>query len=161
MSDLEQNARESALIDVLTRLDYPVRFITNTIVADTSAEAQKIADVSAGTPEGNLKTYRTLYSGALQQMRLERSILTQETYLVIPGADEDEAQDRLNLLTSSLRERTSVVVTPLQTTDEVFDAIQNILLPEKIIKPSYVAMEGVTAPLHFSAKELDSFVQKT
>lgn len=160
MSEGEQNARESALISVLAGLDYPIRFITNTAVIDTSKEAQLVAGIASATPEGNLRTYRTLYAGALEQMRVERSVLTQQTFLVVSGSTIEEARRRVELLNSSLANQTSMVVTPLKTTDAVYDAIQSILMPEKIIKPSDIASEGVLEPVHFHTKEVVSFVQE-
>lgn len=160
MSEVEQNSRESALIEALTRLDYPIRFITNTIVVDTSQESAKIADLANKSPEGGLKTYRTLYAGALEQMRVERRVLTQQTYLVVPGSTPEEVRARLELLTSSLVEQTSVIIAPLQSSDGIYDAIQNILMPEKIVKSSDIVAAGVLEPIHFQQKEVVQLVEK-
>lgn len=160
MSEIEQNARESALIDVFSRLDYPIRFITNTCIVDTSAEARKIAEIADATENQNLQTYRILYAGALEQMRLERSVLTQQTFVIVPGETSEEAYHRFNILSSSLRERTSMIITLLTTTEDIYDALQDILTPEKIIKPSDIVQSGVLEPVHFSAKEVESFAQK-
>ncbi len=160
MSEMEQNARESALIDIFSRLDYPIRFITNTCVVDTTIEAKKIVSLADDSDNENLKTYRILYAGALEQMRQDRKVLTQQTFVVIPGQSLDEAYHRFNILSSSLSERTSIIVTLLKSTEEIFDALQDVLTPEKIIKPSEVAADGVLEPIHFSAKEVKSLVQK-
>lgn len=152
MSENEQNARESVLVDIFARIDYPVKFLTNTVVADTTAEATRIAQMAANTEEQSLQEYRTLYAGALQLMRTEREIIYQESYMVIPGSTEEEAISRLNIIKSALS-NTSVILTPITTTDEVFNSIQNILLPEKIIKPADVAREGVTSKFHFNWRE--------
>lgn len=158
MPEVEQNGREAALIDIFLRLDYPIRFITNTTVVDTSAEANHIAGM-ADTPNENLKAYRILYAGALQQMRVERSVLTQQTIIVVPGSTAEEANQRLKILASALNEQTSIKIIPLTTTEAVFDMLQDIITPEKIIKPSQVAAAGVLEPIHFSAKEAVSFAQ--
>lgn len=160
MSEIEQNARESALIDIFSRLDYPIRFITNTCVVDTSSEARKIAEMADMAENQNLRTYRILYSGALEQMRLERSVLTQQTFIIVPGENPEEAYHRFNILSSSLRERTSIIITLLETTEDIYDALQDILTPEKIVKPSDVVHSGILEPVHFSAKEVASFAEK-
>ena len=160
MSEIEQNARESALIDIFSRLDYPIRFITNTCIVDTSTEARKIAGMADSAENQNLQTYRILYAGALEQMRLERSVLTQQTFIIVPGETPEEAHHRFNILSSSLRERTSIIITLLSTTEDIYDALQDILTPEKIIKPSDVVQSGVLESIHFSAKEVGSFAQK-
>jgi hypothetical protein len=160
MSEIEQNARESALIEALARLDYPIRFISNTVVVDTSQESARIADLANKSPDGSLKIYRTLYAGALEQMRVERSVLTQQVYLVVPGSTPEEVRTRLDLLSSSLREQTSVIITPIETSDDVYDAIQNVLMPEKIVKSSDIVAAGVLEPVHFSVKEASDIVEK-
>lgn len=155
MSESEQNSRESAMVDIFAKIDYPIKFITNTIVVDTITEAKRIADIAKNSPESNLKTYRTMYAGALELMRSERNVLAQQSYLVIPGDTEEEAKGRLSIIASSLS-NTSVIITPIKTTDEVFNSIQDILLPEKIIRPADVAQEGVTLGLHFNRKEFSN-----
>lgn len=160
MSDIEQNARENALIEILSRLDYPIRFITNTCVVDTSTEARRIASIADDSKNDFLKEYRIFYAGALEQMRQERSVLTQQTFIVVPGNTEREARDRFELLCASLRERTSIIVTPLTTTEQIYDALQDILTPDKIIRPSDIVQDGVLEPIHFSAKEVQNLVQK-
>lgn len=159
MSDIEQNARESALIEIFSRLEYPIRFITNTAIVDTSVEARRIAAM-ADTPNENLKNYRILYAGALEQMRVDRAVLTQQTFLVVPGQNVEEAEQRFRILRASLSERTSIIVTPLQTTEEIYDSLQDILTPDKIIKPSQVVTDGVLEPFHFSYKEVHTLAEK-
>lgn len=159
MSDIEQNARESALIEIFSRLEYPIRFITNTAIVDTSVEARRIAAM-ADTPNENLKNYRILYAGVLEQMRVDRAVLTQQTFLVVPGRTIEEVEQRFRILKTSLSERTSVIVTPLQSTEEIYDSLQDILTPEKIVKPSQVAASGVLEPFHFSYKEAHSIAGK-
>jgi|LSQX01.2.fsa_nt_gb hypothetical protein len=160
MSDIEQNARENSLVEILSRMDYPVRFITNTCVVDTSQEARKIASIADDSGNEFMKEYRIFYAGALEQMRLERSVLTQQTYIIVPGSTEKEVHERFNLLCSSLRERTSMIITPLETTEQVYDALQDILTPDKIIKPSDVVQDGVLEVIHFSTKEVQQIAQK-
>jgi len=160
MSEIEQNARESALIEIFSRLDYPVRFITNTCIVDTSMEAGRIAEMTDNSTNENLKTYRIFYAGALEQMRQERSVLTQQTFIVIPGNNPEETHHRFNILCSSLRERTSIIVTLLTRTEDIYDALQDILTPDKIIKPSDVVQAGVLEPIHFHEKEVRDIVQK-
>jgi hypothetical protein len=66
----------------------------------------------------------------------------------------------LDLLSSSLREQTSVIITPIETSDDVYDAIQNVLMPEKIVKSSDIVAAGVLEPVHFSVKEVSDIVEK-
>jgi len=160
MSEAEQNARETALIEIFTGLDYPVRFVSSVIVADTSDEAHRVARIAAATPEGNLKTYRTLYAGMLEMMRQERRILTQHVYLMVPGRTKEEVSERLYLLGASLQQKASLVVTPVTTTDEIYKILQDTLTPDRIISPAEVALSGVTSPIHYSVREAEGFVAK-
>lgn len=160
MSEIEQNARESALIEIFSRLDYPVRFITNTCIVDTSTEAGRIAEMTDDSTNENLKTYRIFYAGALEQMRQERSVLTQQTFIIIPGNNPEEARHRFDILCSSLRERTSIIATLLTRTEDIYDALQDILTPDKIIKPSDIVQAGVLEPIHFHEKEVRDLVEK-
>jgi len=160
MSEDEQNSRESALIEIFTGLNYPVRFISSVIVADTSSEAHRVAQIAASTPEGNLNTYRTLYAGMLEMMRQERRILSQHIYMMVPGKTGEEASERLTLLGAALRERASLVITPIESTDEIYKILQDILMPDKIVSPAEIAVTGVTNPIHYTVKEAESFVAK-
>lgn len=160
MSEDEQNSRETALIEIFTGLNYPVRFVSSVIVADTSSEAQRVAQIAASTPEGNLNTYRTLYAGMLEMMRQERKILSQHIYMMVPGKTGGEVSERISLLGTALRERASLIVTPITTTDEIYKILQDILNPDKIVNPAEIAVTGVTNPIHYTVKEADSFVAK-
>lgn len=162
MSPGEQNSRESALIEIFSGLDYPIQFVTNTVVADTTNATNKILNDSKKVPEGNLKQYMMLYANALEQMRVNRLVLTQQSYLVISsdGYAEDPEKtviERMRILESSLRERTGIVLSPITTSEDVYDAIQQIVLPEKIHKPSEIAKAGVSEPIHHNVKELTRF----
>jgi len=157
MSVAEQDAREDALISIFTRVDYPIRFITNTVIADTSKEARRIAQLAANSPETAIRNYRTLYAGQLELMRTERWVTTQQTFIVIPGKDEEEARNRLHLIASSLQQQTAILVTPLTTTEQVYDAIQDMLLPNQILRPSEIALEHVHVPIHFAEKEIAKY----
>lgn len=158
LSEAEQNARESALVEIFTGLSHPIRFLSCVVVADTSAEAKKVAETAAKTPGGNLKTYRTLYAGMLETMRQERRILSQYTYMFIPGKTREEVAERLFLIETALRERARLVVTPIRTTDEVYLILQNIFMPDRLTRPAEVAVTGVTSPIHYSGKEAEAFV---
>lgn len=155
----EQNTREATLVSIFTRLDYPIRFITNTVIADTTDEARRIAEIAAKTPEGTLRLYRTMYAGALDLMRSERRVTTQETFMIIPGKTAEEVMNRLHLITSSLRQQTNIIVTPILTTDEVYDTIQGILMPDKITKPSQTAAQDVHSSIHVSTREVLNYAR--
>ncbi|MCR4443259.1 MAG: hypothetical protein NUV48_14085 [Peptococcaceae bacterium] len=157
MSPGEQDARERALVEIFSRLDYPVQFITNTVVADTVSPAQRIAEAAREMPEGNLRNYAFLYASFLEQMRVERLAMAQQSYLVVcsdghDGNPEKTVIERVMLLESALRERAGIVLTPITTGDGAIDAIQNIVQPEKIVKPSKLAHDGIPEPVHFSSR---------
>lgn len=154
MSENEQNAREDALVSIFARLDYPIRFITNTVIADTSEEAGRIADLAVETPEGTLQKYRLQYAGELEIMRAGRAVTTQSTFLVIPGKDKEELNNRYNLLVSSLRQQGNMIVVPLTSTEEVVDTLKEILMPTTIFRPSERFSYGVDSNFHYSGREI-------
>lgn len=160
MSENEQNAREDALVGIFARLDYPIRFITNTVIADTSEEAGKIADLAVATPEGTLQKYRLQYAGELELMRASRAVTTQSTFLIIPGKDKTELINRYQLLAASLRQQGNMIITPLTTTEEVVDTLKEILMPNTIYRPSERFTHGVGASVHLSKKEVERFVNQ-
>lgn len=159
MSNDEQNARESALVGIFARLDYPIRFVTNTVIADTSEEARRIADIATQTPDGTLLKYRLEYAGTLELMRTERMVTTQSTFIVIPGQDKEELTNRFNIIAASLRQQGNVLVTQLQYTEEIYDTLQEILMPYKISRPSTIAMHGVGSSIYTTEKEVLAYVQ--
>ncbi|KUG05261.1 hypothetical protein ASZ90_017334 [hydrocarbon metagenome] len=158
MSENEQNVREDALVSIFARLDYPIRFIANTVIADTSEEARRIADLAIQTSEGTMQKYRLQYAGELELMRAERAVTTQSTYMVLPGKNKEELYDRYQLLASSLRQQGNMLVTPLTSTEEVVDTIKEILMPNTIFRPSERFTYGVDSNIYLSEKEVLSYV---
>ncbi len=159
MSENEQNTREDALVSIFARLDYPIRFIANTVIADTSEEAGRIADLAVQTPEGTMQKYRLQYAGELTLMRAERAVTTQSTFIVIPGKNKEELNNRFHLLASSLRQQANMVVTPLTSTEEVVDIIKEILMPNTIFRPSERFTYGVGSNIHLSEKEVLNYAK--
>ncbi|HHW44743.1 MAG TPA: hypothetical protein GXX25_13265 [Desulfotomaculum sp.] len=164
----DQDARESTLIEILGQVDYPVQFITTTVVSDTTEAARKIAERAAGiTDNPRLQSYCFLYAGALQQMKLERKVLAQQSWMVlsshgIEGKNTDPVEklrERMTLLAANLRDKARIFITPVVRSEEVMDALQQIVLPEAIVKPSERALAGVTEPIHFMEGEMQR-VQK-
>ncbi len=153
MSLNEQHSREDALIGIFARLDYPIRFITNTVIVDTSEEARRIAGIANQTPESTLKIYRYQYAGALELMRAERAVTTQSTFLIIPGKDKEELRDRYRILAAALKDQGRMTVELVATTEEVTDIIQEILMPDSIFRPSEKFQFNVDSNIHLSEKE--------
>jgi len=166
----EQDARESILIDILSQVDYPIQFITTTVVSDTTEAARKIAERAAGiTDNPRLQTYCFMYAGALQQMKLERKVLAQQSWMVFSshGIDEKNAdpveklRERISLLTANLRDKARIFITPVTRSEDVMDAFQQIILPEAIVKPSERALAGGTEPIHFMEGEMQRVWKKS
>ncbi|AEG14424.1 hypothetical protein Desku_0824 [Desulfofundulus kuznetsovii DSM 6115] len=156
MSESQQNAQESALIGILNRIDFPVQFITTSVVADTAHMARVVASTAKNMPEGNLKTYAALYASALDAMRTEKQILAQHSYIILTddGADPVAAlKEKMKILYELLRPA-GVMLTPLTSEADVMDVFASILMPEVIIRPSEMLEAGSTEELHVNAKEL-------
>lgn len=158
MSQEEQNAREAAVIEIFNGIDYPFQFITTTVVADTTSAAQEIAAMASMLKECSLKRYMTCYAGVLQQMKQERRVLSQQTYMVISsdggdGPPKKVIRERMRILQSALMERVGIYLTPLLTTEEVLSAIQQVVLPDQLVTVQERIAGGVCAPIHFSHRD--------
>lgn len=157
MSETDQNNREHVFIDILTGIDYPVQFITTTIVADTGRTAKEVAAKWLPMPENTLKTYAALYAKALDEMQAQRQILSQSSWLVLTddGSEGDPAEkikEKMGLLTNALRQRAGVIFTPLFSMEEAVDVFGQILNPESLNRPSdYLA--GLSA-IHVAESEV-------
>lgn len=159
MSQEEQNAREAAVIEIFNGIDYPFQFITTTTVADTTSAAQEIAAMASMLKESPLKRYMTCYAGALLQMKQERRVLSQQTYMVISsdgsdGPPEKVIRERMRILQSGFMERVGIYLTPLLKTEEVLNAIQQIVLPDQLVTVQERVAKGVCAPIHFSNRDV-------
>jgi len=159
VSEGEQNAREDILIYIMSLIDYPIQFISGTVVADTTQQAEEIAIRAEETASEDLKTYMFLYAGALQQMKTERRVLSEQSWLVVTddgegGDPAKKIREKMYLLRENLRQRARIVLTPLETSEEVMDAIHQMVLPERIVKPSERVLAGVAEPVHLSQRDL-------
>jgi hypothetical protein len=159
VSEGEQNAREDVLIYIMSLIDYPIQFISGTVVADTTQQAEEIALRAEEEASEELKTYMFLYAGALQQMKTERRVLSEQSWLVVTdnGEEGDPAKkirEKMYLLKENLRQRARIVLVPLETSEEVIDAIHQMVLPERIVKPSERVQAGVLEPVHLARKDL-------
>lgn len=161
MSQDEQNSREIALTEIFNSIDYPVQFITTTTVADTSSAAQEVAVLASMLRESPLKNYMVHYAGALQQMKQERRVISQQVYMVISsdggdGPPEQVIRERMEILTSSFLHRVNLCLTPLLSTEDVLNVLQQIMLPNQLISVRERTNEGVCAPLHYSVRDISS-----
>jgi hypothetical protein len=166
MSPEEQNSRETSIVEIFNSMDYSIEFITTTTVPDMSNAAQSIAAFAGQMKDCPLKMYITCYAGILEQMKRERKVLAQQTYMVISSdsADSDShpakvIKERMRILESSFRERVGIFITPLETTEDILNAIQHIVLPDQIINASERIATGACAPVHFNVEEGANYVQ--
>lgn len=165
LSDAETNARESAVIDILNRIDYPVQFITTTTVADLSPLIEQNRQRAASLPENSrLRMYIELYNQQLENMKYNREILTQVSWMVMSCPDNPEdlrrMRERIDYLVMALRERAGIMLTPVTDFEQILDSIHEIILPEEIVRPSQMLVSGVTEPVHFSAGEINRYLEK-
>lgn len=161
LSAYQQDGREAAIIETLAQTPYPYKTVSNTVVADTTAVSKAVYETAINLPEdSSLYHYCELYMIALEEMRLSRSILTQQTFLFIPGSSPDECHERIRILSMGLTDKGGITITPLTTTEEVYDALKDIIMPDRIVNPSQFAEGGVVSPIHFGKKELKAYVQK-
>lgn len=150
----EQNAREAALIEIFSQINYPIQFVTANTVVDTTPMVHEIARLAAQTDtRTNLYVYQAYYIGQLDLIKTQRSLNIQHTYIFVPGKNEDEAVSRLNSLINLLTSKTEIIARRVDNTDEIYDLFLNIVLPDNIMRPADMAEAGVTSPVHGSAKE--------
>ncbi len=108
--------------------------------------------------------YARLYAAELENMKNERRAMAKVSWIVIsgeadrPGAPGNPVQrirERMAILQEAFRSRAGIIMTPLTTTEEVIDTFQQIMLPEKLVKPSEVA-KLCLQPIKFNIKGLIS-----
>ena len=162
LSDGEQDAREEALIGIQNQINYPVQYITGTVVTDTDAIAREVRAINAGVENERQAAYNNLYAADLDEMKRTRQAMTQVSWLVVSddgSAGDDPVKrirERLALLRESFRSRVGIILTPLELTGDVVDAIQQIMLPEKLSRPSDMLALGGIAPVKFNIREIQN-----
>ncbi len=162
MSEADQNNREDAFIDLMTAIDYPIQFITTSIVSDTGTVARNIAQQALQMPDSDVRTYASLYAKALDDMHRERQILSQCSYLVLTddGATGDpvyKLKEKMSLLASTMRQRAGVIYTPLLSIEDVVDVFGQINNSESLVRPSEFLPNQQA--IHVSESEVANFVQ--
>jgi hypothetical protein len=160
MSEADQNTRESVFIDLLTGIDYPVQFVTTSVVADTGKVAKDIAVMASQMPDSTIKVYASLYAKALDDMHRHRQILSQCSWMVLTdsGIENDpvyKLKEKMGLLASALRQRAGVIFTPLLSVDDVVDVFGQIIDPESLTRPSELLPNR--QPIHVSQREVVKF----
>lgn len=161
LSDGETDAREDMLIAIQNQIKYPVQYITSTVVTDTDREVEKIKSHAERTPNQKISNYCHMYVHEMENMKNERRALAKVSWVAISGDDRQGApgnpvqriRERMAILQEAFRSRAGIIMTPLTTTEEVIDAFQQIMLPEKLTKPSEVA-KLTMHPIKFNIKEM-------
>lgn len=161
LSDGEIEAREDMLIAIQNQIKYPVQYITSTIVTDTDREVEKIQYHAGKTTNHKVSLYCKQYIMELENMKQERRAMAKVSWLVISGDDKlgapgnpvQRIKERMALLQETFRSRAGIIMTPLTSTEEVVDAFQQIMQPEKLVKPSEVARLCMH-PIKFNIKEI-------
>ncbi|MFX4261177.1 hypothetical protein ACOBQJ_03135 [Pelotomaculum propionicicum] len=162
MSDHDQDIRESIFIDILNEIDFPVQFVTTSVVPNTGRAAQEIAKEAQKMPEGNLRCYSVLYAAALDDMHKTRKITSQSSWLVLTddGSDGEPVlrlKEKVNAIGSALQLNAGIVFTPLQSTEEAMDVFGQILDNKSLVKSSKY-LQGIQ-PIHLSEREVCQYIE--
>jgi len=156
LSDGEKDLREDILIGLQNQIKFPQQFVTSTVVIDTGHAAREVRAQAAGTENADLAAYSLAYAAELEDMKRERQAMAQVSWLVISdeGLETDPGKslkDKMSLL-HALFSRSGLILTPLTTTEEIIDAMQQIMLPERLSLASETAASGLS-PVKFNIKE--------
>ena len=158
LSDGEQDTKESVLIGLQNQFDFPLQYVTSTVVTDTGQIAGIVRDYASTCTNQDLAAYSAAYATELEQMKAWRQAMAQVSWLAVSdtGAGGDPAQNIYNKmaqLQELFRSRAGIILTPLTTTGEVIDALQQIMLPQRLTPASQTAALGLN-PVHYSDREL-------
>ena len=156
LSDGEKDIREDILVSLQNQIKFPQQLVTSTVVIDTEHAAKEVREQAAVTDNANLATYSLAYAAELEQMKRDRQAMAQVSWMVISddGLDEDPGKslrDKISIL-QELFSRSGLILTPLTTTEDIIDAMQQIMLPEHLSPASKTAASGLN-PVKFSMKE--------
>lgn len=159
LSGIEQDIREDVLIGIQSQINYPIQYITSTIIADTDRAAEEIMRNAAQFNDENLAAYATMYAQELENMKIQRRAMSQVTWLVITdngrsGNPVAKIREKMLLLQETFRKRAKIILTPLISIEESVDVLKDIMLPEKLVKPSEELQAGVLEPIKFNIREV-------
>ncbi|MCL2766735.1 MAG: hypothetical protein FWD21_03525, partial [Peptococcaceae bacterium] len=150
---------EDILIGLQNQINFPQQFVTSTVVIDTEHAAKEVREQVSVTENASLAAYGQAYAAVLEEMKRDRQAMAQVSWLVISddgfeGEPDKSLRDKMSLL-QELFSRSGLILTPLTTTEEIIDALQQIMLPERLYPASGTIATGLD-PVKFSAKELGS-----
>ena len=159
LSDGERDIREDVLIGLQNQIKYPQQFVTSTVVIDTDHAAVEVRDHAANTDNAYLVEYSLAYAYELEEMKRQRQAMAQVTWLVISDDGEEgdpgkNLRDKFSLL-RELFSRSGLILTPLASNEEIVDAMQQIMLPERLTLASETAIYGLN-PIKFNMQEIES-----
>lgn len=159
LSGMEQDIREDMLIGIQSQINYPIQYITSTVIADTDLAAGEIMRKAAGFKDENLAAYATMYAQELESMKIQRRAMSQVAWLVISddgrsGNPVAKISEKMLILQETFRKRAKIIITPLISIEESVDVLKDIMVPERLLKPSEELQAGVLEPLKFNIKEV-------
>jgi len=158
ISENEQDAREQAIVGIMSTVDHPVTFISNTVVSDMDIAIDRVNNFIGNlNPEApytaSLTAYATMYTNVLEEMRRSRKVLSNQTWIVLEYAGSDDhvqtLKERMSLLQESFRSTVGIILEPVVNEISVLDVIHEILLPERTVKPSDQIEAGAGEPVHY------------
>lgn len=161
MSEREQNAREDALIGIQNQISYPVQYITSTVIADTDKIAGEIRANAELMTNEKLAKYSYMYAHVLDEMKRSRQAMAQVTWVAVyddgrRGNPVENIRDKMHLLHESFRGRAGIILIPVLSVEESMDALKEIMLPERLSKPSDMLSVGGLSPVKFNIKEIEN-----
>lgn len=161
LSDGEQDVREEVLIGIQNQINYPVQYITSTVITDTESIAREVRANAANMEKPQLVSYNNLYAAELEEMKKRRQAMAQVSWLVISDDGEggdpvSQIREKMVLLQEAFRVRAGIILTPLVTTEEILDALQQIMLPEKLSRPSEITLLGGLSPIKLNIREIEN-----
>ncbi|MCL6476993.1 MAG: hypothetical protein K6T65_01115 [Peptococcaceae bacterium] len=161
MSEGEQNAREDALIGIQNQINYPVQYITSTVIADTDKIADEIRANAESMTNEKLARYSHMYAQVLDEMKRSRHAMAQVTWIAVSddgrrGNPVENIRDKMLLLQEAFRGRAGVILVPVLSLEESLNALKEIMLPERLSKPSDMLSVGGLSPIKFNIKEIEN-----
>lgn len=163
LSNSETDVKELVLIDIQNNIKLPSKYITSTVITDTGAVAKVVRSLIPESKTKQLANYRELYSNELDEMKFYRKAMAQVSWMVIASdySEEDpikQVREKMENLQEIFRARAGIIYTPLWSNEKVIDSIHQILLPEKLTRPSEIINQGGLSPIKISIRELEGFM---
>lgn len=159
LSGVEQDIREDVLIGIQSQINYPIQFITSTVIADTDLAAAEIMSKAGYFNDKNLAAYAVMYAQELENMKIQRRAMSQVTWLAITddgrsGHPIGKIREKMLLLQGLFRKRAKIILTPLISLEESVDVLKDIMTPERLLKPSEELQAGALEPVKFNIREV-------